>query len=529
MAEINFRRFLTKRELRELVSQILQGNNPLAITDLEGAIISGDPDALKLERSLVHYEDQDLGWVYGEPSAANTVKAILLHLFAQEAEKRRLGAEVLSKYKEVNLLYRLSEQIGNMHNRAAICELLLLEANKLVNVSDCAILLFNQTENQLEAIATQGAMFNPGDFLSISEGIEGNIFQSGKGEVINEVTNDPRFASCIHPLYALICVPLKTRSKTIGIASFARREPVMFTAEDFQLINALASQGAYAIENANLYQDQLKDAVNRIEMDKGRKMQQDFLPLHLIQPTNWQVASKFKPAREVAGDFYDTFNLPSGGIGIVIADVCDKGVGSALFMALFRSLIRVFAQQTYLSGQTFPLPGLLSSLGKPVMLNLDHVNALRAVSLTNDYVADTHSNLNMFATLFLGILDPKTGILSYINGGHESLVVITDGKIKSRLKSTGPAVGMMPRMNFQIQQTYLEVGDILFGYTDGVTEAKNAQGKFFGEKHLLTFLDAVPNSAEALLDRIETELNTYIGDAVQFDDITMIALQRLVE
>lgn len=527
MAGVNLRRFVTNRDHRDLFAKLVKIHAPLAIADLSNQIIMGDAAALEREGEALIYSQQQLGWIYGDADQITLVSGILEHLLNQEAEKKNLAAEVLSKYKEVNLLYRLSERIGNMHNREQICELLLVEAEKLIVISDCAILLFNPDHNLLEVTAIHGQMFNYDEAIAPGCRIEGYIFNSGKGEVINEVTGDPRCEGCDRPIHGLICVPLKTRSKTIGVASFARRDQKMFTAEDLQLCNVLASQGAYAIENVNLYQAQLKDAVNRIEMEKGRKMQQDFLPLKLVQPQNWQVAASFKPAREVAGDFYDTFNLPSGGIGLVIADVCDKGVGSALFMALFRSLIRVFAQQTYLGGLYFPLPGLSTSEGKPVMLNLDHVNALKAVSLTNDYVAEVHSNLSMFATLFLGILDPKSGILSYVNGGHESLVVLSGGKIKARLKSTGPAVGMLPNMNFQIMQTYLEPGDLLFGYTDGVTEAKNIEGKFFTEKYLMHLLEAEANSAVTLLERLDQALNQHIGDAVQFDDITMIALERL--
>jgi sigma-B regulation protein RsbU (phosphoserine phosphatase) len=146
--------------------------------------------------------------------------------------------------------------------------------------------------------------------------------------------------------------------------------------------------------------------------------------------------------------------------------------------------------------------------------------------LTNDYVAENHSNLNMFATLFFGVLDPITGILTYVNGGHEPLAILNTSGIRARLKPTGPAVGMLPNMKFKVQQTCLQPGDILMGYTDGVTEAKSPESKFFTENKLIELLADPPDSAQALLERIESHLVEHIDTADQFDDITMLAVRR---
>ena len=158
-----------------------------------------------------------------------------------------------------------------------------------------------------------------------------------------------------------------------------------------------------------------------------------------------------------------------------------------------------------------------------------HLNALKAVLLTNNYVAEFHGDLGMFATLFLGILDPDSGLLSYINGGHEPLFILnSSGGVKETLKSTGPAVGMLPDLKFKICQTYLEPGELLVGYTDGVPEARAADGSFFTAKKLLSMLEEKPDSATDLLDDISASVLAHTGDAEQFDDITMLAVRRCV-
>jgi len=267
------------------------------------------------------------------------------------------------------------------------------------------------------------------------------------------------------------------------------------------------------------------------ELEKGRQMQINFLPDQLLQSPGWETAAYFKPARQVAGDFYDVFQLPGGSIGLVIADVCDKGVGAALFMALFRSLIRIFSGQTSLDG----LPLTCSEAWSDEMddytnnpsVDPAHATALKAIHLTNDYIALNHGDLAMFATLFFGILDPDSGKLSYVNGGHEPIFVVgSDGGVKERLAATGPSVGIEPKINFKTRQSRLEPGDILLGYTDGVVEANASDGEFFTMERLVTTLAVPASSAADLLDRIADRVEKHIGEADQFDDVTLLAIRR---
>ena len=268
------------------------------------------------------------------------------------------------------------------------------------------------------------------------------------------------------------------------------------------------------------------------ELEKGRRMQINFLPGQLLQMPGWETAAFFKPARQVAGDFYDIFQLPGGSIGFVVADVCDKGVGAALFMALFRSLIRVFSGQTSLDG--LPLTCSEPPFDEPAQfvdsssLDPTHLTALKAVNLTNNYIALNHGDLAMFATLFFGIMDPNSGSLSYINGGHEPLFIVgPDGGIKEHLSFTGPAVGIEPEIGFKIEQTRIEPGEILLGYTDGVTEAGASDGTFFTMERLVSILETPATAATELLDRIASSLKEHVGGADQFDDITLLALRRI--
>ena len=265
------------------------------------------------------------------------------------------------------------------------------------------------------------------------------------------------------------------------------------------------------------------------ELEKGQKIQQDFLPHNIPSLPDWNIATCFFPAGKVSGDFYDVFTFPDGNVGLVIADVCDKGVGSALYMALFRSLIRVFAEQA-----TFCAPAAIGGINQssteiiaaPSVENQQLIR-LRAVPFTNNYIAQTHGDEGMFATLFFGVLNPKTGQLCYINGGHEPLYLIDKRGVKNYLKPTGPAVGLWPNTAYDTGEIQFEPGDILVGYTDGVTEARSPADELFTRNRLRSLVEQPFNSATDLLERIRSNLFSFIDIAPRGDDVTMLAVQRI--
>ncbi|AIE72650.1 MULTISPECIES: SpoIIE family protein phosphatase [unclassified Synechocystis] len=267
------------------------------------------------------------------------------------------------------------------------------------------------------------------------------------------------------------------------------------------------------------------------ELEKGRQMQKNFLPARLLTRAGWEFSAYFSPARQLAGDFYDLFELPGDRLGLVVADVCDKGVGAALFMGLFRSLIRIFSGQAALDGLINPslnLPGDRqdSEIELDDLVNGINFEPLESIKLINNYVAINHGEASMFATIFFGILEPSTGKLSYINGGHEPVFIVdSNHQLKSKLTSTGPAVGMLPDLDFKVGEIILQPGDLLLSYTDGVTEAKSPTGKFFGKEKLLEALGNNFNSVEQLMGDLKTSLAEHMGEAEQFDDITLLAVK----
>lgn len=266
------------------------------------------------------------------------------------------------------------------------------------------------------------------------------------------------------------------------------------------------------------------------ELERGRQMQANFLPAQLLHRPGWEITAFFKPARQVAGDFYDVFELPGDRIGLVIADVCDKGVGAALFMALFRSLIRIFSGQITLDGVCFlddqAFSNLFSSTSDETETHSCRTEPLEAVQLTNNYISKNHGETGMFATLFFGVLEPASGVLTYINAGHEPPYIIGSDGVKETLSPSGPAVGVMPHTEFRIQQVHLEAGDTLVGYTDGIPDARSPNDQPFTKERLQSLFEQPVSSASDLLEQIIANLSTHIDNAPQDDDVTLLAVRR---
>lgn len=250
------------------------------------------------------------------------------------------------------------------------------------------------------------------------------------------------------------------------------------------------------------------------ELEIGREIQKGFLPARLPRAAGWEIAAYFKAAHEVAGDFYDAFKLPDGKVVCVVGDVCDKGVGAALFMTLFRSLIRITATMDLVRN------GNDENEISPV----ERIKNI--VCFTNDYVAETHGHASMFTTLFIVIINLQNGKLTYANCGNEMPFLSSAGREPVELNPTGPCIGLFPGIEFSAREILLEKGDLLLIFTDGIPDARNEQNLSFGREQVFKRISEGGMTAPDLLKVVVDDLKCHIGTAEQFDDITLLAIKR---
>lgn len=264
------------------------------------------------------------------------------------------------------------------------------------------------------------------------------------------------------------------------------------------------------------------------ELEIGRQIQSGFLPDVLPETPGYEIEGYFQAARVVAGDFYDAFEISSiDRIAVVLGDVCDKGVGAALFMTLFRSLIRAAAQSRDFGSWGVEHDPAMAAASESQDIDLIANETLaNTAALTNNYVATTHGKTSMFASAFIGLLDPKTGLLTYINAGHEEAYVIGGEGIRATLPPTGPVLGIFTGASHEIATTMLTPGDLLLLYSDGVTEATNQPGEQFSGSRLRSLLNEFDGSAKELIETIITSIKEFSEGAAQHDDITLLATRR---
>jgi sigma-B regulation protein RsbU (phosphoserine phosphatase) len=384
---------------------------------------------------------------------------------------------------------------------------------------------------------------------AFKKGLAGWVRQHRKIGLVHDTENDDRWLTFPDQPYnarSALALPIISGEVLLGILTLKHFAPNHFTPEIVELMRITATYVAMVLENTCLFSNlnnslqSLGKANQKIEaysreldqeLEKCRQIQQNFLPSQLPSLSGWHIEEFFFPARRVSGDFYDAFMLPGGYVGLVIGDVCDKGVGSALFMALFRSLIRIFSGQTHLCKhlcESFT-DASRKRAGDMIIqqdtIDVEQTNPLTAVALTNEYIAQDNE-MSMFATLFFGVLDPESGKLVYISGGHEAVFVIDQNGVRERLLPTGPSVGVFQEAKFAYKEIQLVPGEILFAYTDGVIDARSPNEERFTKRRLFSLLSQPAASALELTQKIATNLFAHIGKAPQEDDITMLTLQR---
>ncbi len=234
------------------------------------------------------------------------------------------------------------------------------------------------------------------------------------------------------------------------------------------------------------------------ELAIAKTIQDSALPKDFPQNENFELSASMTPAREVGGDFYDFFPIDENRYGLVMADVCGKGITAALYMMSAKTVIKNMLQAGY------PLK--------------------EAISKANNSLYNSSAPL-MFVTTFIGILDLQSGKIEYVNAGHCPPLYRTDNEYKYVDVAKNMVLGVKPDYEYKVEQIKLKKNDRLFLYTDGVTEAQTKENNFFGEERLLKTLNQKDLSLSKTLEHVYKSIQKFIKDAPQFDDITMLIVE----
>jgi len=305
-----------------------------------------------------------------------------------------------------------------------------------------------------------------------------------------------------NPNALLFAVPIAVKDALYGVMLIEEAAGgLRFRSRRLEIITGIAQQAALAIQNDLLQNEMVVRERLETEVQLARQIQKTFLPESLPQIEGWEFAARWKTARQVGGDFYDVFDLPNNRLGLFIADVADKGVPAALFMALTRTLVRAAV--------------------------IESVSPAEAMKRVNDLLyPDTRQG--MFVTAVYAVLDITNSTLTYVNAGHNPpLWVRRDGTIE-RLTRTAVALGVLVNDPVEQRTIQLQAEDHVLFYTDGLTESFNSEREFYGEARLTkSILENQFASASDLLDVVEKSLLNFVQDMPAADDLTMLAVRRV--
>lgn len=351
----------------------------------------------------------------------------------------------------------------------------------------------------------QKTIYDPRFQVSLS--IVDQVSEQGQPILTSDAQTDARFSMrqsvMILGLRSILCVPLIRKDEVIGVIYVDNRiQAGIFSQSDLELLTAIASNAAIAIENARLYQVAVEKGRLEKELQMALQVQASLLPTETPKVPGWEFAARWQPAQQVAGDYYDFIQEKDGDLSVVIADVSGKGMTAALFMALSRSLVRASLD-----------------LARTPARGIYHANQLICRDATQ----------SMFITVFYAWLSAQNNQVTYVNAGHNPPLLCHSGaRHMKELTLTGRALGLLTSSTYTQQTVELEVGDYIVLYTDGVTDALDANEKPFGMQRLRQVVQGMCKApAQEILNAVVQAVSDYTGTADPYDDITLVVIKRV--
>lgn len=455
-------------------------------------------------------------WSYFTPRSLSLLTNVGNQMGIALERARLFDALQEQRIHEQAALLDLSQQLLSRRDLDDLMAFIVEEVRRQLAADACAVLLTGDDPDHLYFRAAAGWMGDPvGSNYPVpadeSTG-SGQVMRTQQALLIEDLQaqHPPLWTSEWlerEGFRAAAIVPLVAAGQSIGTLVIDSRRPRRLTELEVRFLRLMANQAALAIETARLHYEELQRERIEEELTVARKIQMSMLPAELPLLPGWEFATHFEAAHQIGGDFYDLFPLPGepGRWGVVIADVSDKGIPAALFMALSRTTIRNIA----LRGRA----------------------PAEVLSWANRYIQED-SRSDMFLSAFYAELDMNTGRLVYANAGHNPPLLWrrSEGTF-SRLPRSSPLLGVLSEIDVEVRQETLAPGDALILYTDGITEAIDVDFEEFGSARLesairLLAAEQPSPAAQDIRTAIADEVRRFSGSMIQYDDMTLLIIKR---
>ncbi len=416
-------------------------------------------------------------------------------------DKLKFQYEMSTLLNEMNLLFASSINLDETLNTVFYNILNTIQAEA------GSIFLLEESRNMLTCKICQGPKDILGIQVPVGTGIVGHVAETRQIDVTTDVKSDKRHYSQIDAqsgfvTKSMVSVPLISKGGVLGVIQVINKKGGQrFSKDDVNLLHALSSGGALAIQNASYAQRLVQEERTRSELMIAHQIQQGILPGNFPGHPAIHFEAFNSPAKMVGGDFYDYFQLDTDHFAFVIGDVCGKGVPAAIFMASCRSIIKANA--------------------------LSNSSPMKVMPLSNKLIAEDAKSHGLYVTAFYGLYHVPSRRLQYISAGHTLTILFRPSTAScSSLCNRNLPLGMFEDAIFDAAEIELVPGDILVLYTDGINEAENLHGEAFGvDKLVEVILEYGPGSTKDLRNIIIDRVKSFSQGCEQRDDITLMIVQ----
>ena len=421
-------------------------------------------------------------------------------------------------YNAEQLLAELSHRVRRYNESGPMMEMVLKSLAETLHIDKIAFLLRGGKNLQLQqaiGIPMDGNSENGSVHLPMNSTTVRNLMRINTPVQLYRENPDGWFLlasnserEMLDSMSTELLLPLPGRDQLMGLMTLGpKRSEEPYTPTDLRLLESVATQTGLALEIGNLARSLASEATQRErihrELEVAREVQERLFPQEFPIIDGVSLAGHCRPQQGVGGDYYDSFMLDDGRMGLAIGDVSGKGISAALLMASLRASLR---------GMTLDAPHDLATM-------MEKVNRLV-------YEA---SATNRYATFFFATYNMQTRELIYVNAGHNApFLVRRNGEIfhVERLEAGGPVIGLLPSAKYDEQRCVLQQGDLLLAYTDGISEAMTEHEEEWGEDRMLAAAETLQDgSAQLVLEHLFAEADRFTGNAPQFDDMTLLVLK----
>lgn len=403
----------------------------------------------------------------------------------------------------MRLMAEISRMISASTNSAEVLPFIIEVTGEFVSFDAAGIFLRDEKNQIIKCVAGKGYQESGGNVIQFEseQGIVGWVIETGESFIADEVEEESRYLNLRAETRSQLTVPIVSGSKVIGAFGLERDRAAGFNEADAELLSALASQVAIAIERMAIHRERMERKRLDEELRIAREVQLSLLPGKLPEVKGFDIAGLNVPSRDVGGDYYDFVFVSPGHLGVAVADVSGKGIPAALIMASFRAFLRAEIRNNY---------------------------AIRTIFSKVNRLLNETIKPHQFVSAFYGVLDLERRRFTYSNAGHHPPILFRPGAEQQQLEDGGAVMGVFAEMKYEEQFIDLEEGDTLLFYTDGLIEAENAIGEMFGRERLEDFVgEHTQLSASELCEALYVEMTSFTGIGHSADDTTIVALRVL--